>query len=181
MQCWPCQQVSAQAAITSSISVTARGSQEDVEGSWCAQIPANPFAKHQQAIWGSTTSRPAFRTPVPERLFRVEADAAMDSGSEDWPSSLSLDMQHFLERSLKQFCSEWDQHLLQSRDPSSAGTGLRNQKFLNEHIPRRERKSSVVFQEIGNEQEMYSFLIYCLFLPSNALPCCISLLCHSLP
>lgn len=137
-----------------------------------------------------STSRPAWVAPPVhlasgpqfiERLFRVEADAAMDSGSEDWPSSLSLDVQHFLERSLKQFCSEWDQHLLQSRDPSSAGTGLRNQKFLEEHIPRRERKSSVVFQEIGNEQEMYSFLIYCLFLPSNALPCCISLLCHSLP
>lgn len=76
---------------------------------------------------------------IPERLFRVEEDAAMDSGSEGWPSSLSLDMQHPLEGSLKQSCSGWYQHLLQSRDPSSAGIGLRNQKFLKEHIPRRER------------------------------------------
>lgn len=108
----------------------------------------------------------------------------MDSGSEDWPSSRSLDMQHPLEGSLKLSCSEWVQHFLQSRDPSSAGTGLRNQKFPKDHIPRREKKSSVVFQEIGNEQEMYSFFLYCLFLPSNAnFPVashCFAILCHNI-
>lgn len=87
-------------------------------------------------------------------------------------------MQHPLEGSLKESCSEWDQHFLQSWDPPSAGTGLRNQKFLKDHIPRRERKSSVVFQEIGNEQEMYSFFLYCLFLPVASH--CFAILCHNI-
>lgn len=46
--------------------------------SWCAQIPANPSAKPQQASLGSTTTISGFRTQISEKLFRVEADAAMD-------------------------------------------------------------------------------------------------------